>query len=207
MLMCKRFKLPLLALAATAVMLAAVGTASANRFSASNQGIRAVWTSMEFIGEGGSPVVRCPVTMEGSLHSRTIAKVRGSLIGHITRAIINGCQGGSVRFLTETLPWHLQYDSFNGTLPHILVMWMAVVGMRYLVEGGLTSCLYASTESQPALLGVSLGLEGEVNGVRWSTEQRIALSSGLLCPNAGSLGSSGFATLLGTNNLIFVRLI
>jgi hypothetical protein len=67
--------------------------------------------------------VACPVTIEGSYHSATIRKVRGALIGVITRAVINGnnppCEGGRATILQETLPWHITYDEFMGMLPNI----------------------------------------------------------------------------------------
>lgn len=127
-------RLTLVALAASFALAAAVGAASAGRLSTSNQFIRATWRSLEFVTGFGT--IRCPVTLEGSLHSRTIAKVARALIGAITEASVNqaSCSGAAAnsRVIThngvedllgvaapQTLPWHLTYESFAGTLPRI----------------------------------------------------------------------------------------
>jgi hypothetical protein len=69
----------------------------------------------------------CRLTLEGSLHARTMAKVAGSLIGYITRVRTGQCTVGTT-LLTETLPWHVRYESFSGTLPNITLL---VVRFRY----------------------------------------------------------------------------
>jgi hypothetical protein len=102
-----RSKLLFAALTATVFLSFAVGSASARRFELSNQRFLAIWTSLEFTIEGLSPVL-CPVTLEGSYHSRTLSKVSGQLVGYITAANVNGplCTNGSATVLRETLPWH-----------------------------------------------------------------------------------------------------
>lgn len=119
--MLKHSKVWLALLAATVTLGALVGTASARNLSSSSQTIRATWTSMEFAAPNAGVNVRCQVTLEGSLHTRTIAKVLGSLIGYITRADVNegSCTGGRARPRNETLPWHVTYQGFTGTLPNI----------------------------------------------------------------------------------------
>ena len=70
----------LLTTAAAALLLAGlVATASARTFSVSNQTLRSQFREVNF----ALPffTTRCQVTLEGSLHSRTIAKVMDSLIG------------------------------------------------------------------------------------------------------------------------------
>src|SRR6266511_877052 len=154
--MCKHFTRPLAVLFATIVVLVAVGTSSANRLSASNRGIRIVWTEMHYTSERFD--VRCPVTMEGSLHSFTIAKVANSLIGYITRAISGACEGGRVQLLTEMLPWHIRYESFSGTLPRPSGIKWSSVSMSWLVEPTIgVSCLYRSTNELPAVGNFSIG--------------------------------------------------
>jgi len=119
-----RSKLALAGLAATLLMAFAVNSASANHLSVSSQNFRLVWTALTFFGEGtGSTenTIICPVTLEGSFHSSTLAKVIGALIGHVTRATVVGtsCTGGRATILQETLPWHVTYEGFSGTLPRI----------------------------------------------------------------------------------------
>ncbi len=145
---------PLLAIAGATVLLAAlVSAASANHISSSSRTIRATWRTMEFIPPVGE-TVRCPVTLEGSLHSSTIAKVVGALIGYITRASIisSGCAGGHATILTSTLPWHVRYRGFAGTLPNITRIETGVIGSSFLVEGTFgIECLYVSSASEPTI--------------------------------------------------------
>jgi hypothetical protein len=118
------------ALAAAVMLACVVSSASARSLSISNQNIRVTWRSLEF--DGTVVVIRCPVTLEGSFHSRTIAKVERSLIGAITRANVaqdacangrliafNGTEPYNGGTAPQTLPWHLTYESFGGTLPNI----------------------------------------------------------------------------------------
>src|SRR5690242_2745255 len=108
-------KLGLTALVAAFVLSSAVGTASARNLSVSQESIRATWTSLEFEGNIGIPE-RCQLTLEGSFHSRTVAKSLGALIGVITRGALI-CTNG--RDTVSRLPWHVTYEGFTGELPAI----------------------------------------------------------------------------------------
>jgi hypothetical protein len=148
-------------LAAAGMMAAAVGTASATRLSTSSQGIRAAWTNVEFIASGIN--VRCPVTIEGTLHSSTISKVSGILLGYVTRAIFGeaSCANGRARTLPESLPWHIQYLGFNAAagLPEIEKVNVAVLGGTWLalvnILGSNVSCLYRTTAAEPATVSLN----------------------------------------------------
>ncbi|MGB2711705.1 MAG: hypothetical protein WBC33_09320, partial [Conexibacter sp.] len=89
--------------------------------------------------------VACDITRTISLH-RTIPKTAGALAGLVTRVDLSNCDE-PVRVLTETLPWHLRYNSFSGTLPNPGVINFAAVNLSWLVEflGGLFRCLYSGT--------------------------------------------------------------
>lgn len=89
--------------------------ASANRLSISTQTFSVTWTSAEF--SGGFGTSRCNMTIAGSIHTNTIVKTTGALVGYINRASIGRCATGSGTVLTATLPWHVAYAGFNGTLP------------------------------------------------------------------------------------------
>src|SRR5215207_9545753 len=78
--------------------------ASANQLSISSSTYRLTWSTLELASAVGT--IRCPVTIEGSFHSRTVWKVSGSLVGYVTRTALGACTGGTARVLTETLPWH-----------------------------------------------------------------------------------------------------
>ena len=110
----------------------AIGTASANRLSTSGQTFRAVWTPLTFASaEEGGIQIRCNVTLEGTFHTTTITK-ETRLIGYVTStSFAHPCEGfgeffmynGTERILGTTLgtslPWHLTYEGFTGTLPNM----------------------------------------------------------------------------------------
>src|SRR6185503_8766261 len=120
-----RSKLLLTALTAALVMAATVGTASARNLElaeAEDQRFTATWTPLQFTGLGGLIRINCNVTLRGSFHYRTIAKVL-SLIGYVTSAALTRpCEGGEAFILNGTerlpngttpgtsLPWHIKYN-------------------------------------------------------------------------------------------------
>lgn len=134
-------------------LLASVTTASANSISYSSRTFRTTFTPLR-IGDTGPfmerGAVSCNVTLEGSYHSSTIHKVSEALVGYITRAsMASPCTGGTASFLSETLPWHLEYESFAGTLPNITRIQDRIAGLGLSVdptEGMLPLCL-AHSES------------------------------------------------------------
>jgi hypothetical protein len=131
--------------------------------------------------------IECHVTMEGSFHSRTISKVLEALIGYITRATVDStnCTGGSARSLTETLPWHIRYGGFTGTLPTITSVNTRLIGFNYLIQVGGTACLFSSTASSPMKQIVNRNsATGVASSLRWEEPSAIPFSSGtspLLC--------------------------
>jgi hypothetical protein len=114
-------KLLLVAMATTALMALAVGTASAGRLSVDEQNFRITWSSLEFVDPGLAIRILCPATLEGSFHARTIVKVERSLIGYVTAAQVkeDSCIGGRATVDRTSLPWHVTYERFSGTLPNI----------------------------------------------------------------------------------------
>jgi hypothetical protein len=115
-----RSKLILVGLGATLLFALNISAASARTLSIGpSQNFRGTFSDLEF----KALEIRddCHVTMEGSLHARTIAKVAGALLGYVTRVTIGQCSIGTT-VLTETLPWHVRYESFSGTLPNITLL-------------------------------------------------------------------------------------
>lgn len=218
-----RSKLILTALVAAFALSALVGTASANRLSVSNQNLRVVWSSLTFSGGGFN--VRCPVTLEGSFHYRSIVKSAGSLIGFINRAIVRRpCTGGEAFVLNGTevlsgattpnsLPWHVQYDSFTGTLPRPTGVRLRLVGAAFLIRitflGIPVNCLFRSTEGEGAAFGIAnLDATGRVTGLRADETSSIPLNSGSgVCPEEGSFSGTGTVTVAGSATPITVTLI
>jgi uncharacterized membrane protein len=127
----KLFKLLLAVAGATVFLGALVSTASAVRLSSSSQTFRAGYARVDFIGGFGT--TECPLTLEGSFHRRTIAKEGRILIGFLTRAILGTCTEGAGTILTATLPWHIRYASFSGTLPNITAINTDVAGLSFQI--------------------------------------------------------------------------
>lgn len=194
-----------------ALMLAvAVTTATAGRIQLSSQQFRATWAPVSFQISAG--VMRCNVTLEGSLHSRTLAKVSGALVGHISRASIGSCVGGELRPLPESLPWHVRYSSFSGTLPRISTVRFGIVGFTLWFNHlfGIR-CLYRSTAGEP-LHGTWRRAEFQ-EFPEFEIPERITLEGSLLETQGGAcLGTirvegAGRLTALGATTLVTVTLI
>lgn len=148
---------------ATVLLGTLVSSAPAGRFRASESSFRASWTRM--ILTLGISSTECEVTLAGTLHSTTIAKVE-HLVGYITEARVrNPCPRGQATMLRETLPWHLEYVSFTGSLPTSIASISAhLIGWSYRFQEPLGgTCLMTSTAAQPASLTFNLGASGIVN--------------------------------------------
>jgi len=196
-----RSKLVLTAIGATLLMAFAVGTASAGRLSISNQNFRVTFSDLEFTA--GELRNDCHVTLEGSLHSRTINKVLGSLIGYITRVQTGQCNLGTT-ILTETLPWHISYEGFSGTLPEITLIIIRARGNFRVVTCLAAAEFFGRFSVEP---GTHV-----VTGAEVPLERNEGLPlTGVLCPSPrlGNLRSVGMGSvmLLGATTRITVTLI
>lgn len=193
---------------ASALILAlCVAHASANRLSISERSFRIRWTALRLIAGGNTTT--CAVTLEGSFHSATMRKIERLLAGHITRASIASCSGGSATILRETLPWHVQYAGFTGRLPAISTIKLLIIGWSQQFQpSGNLACLARTTEARPAV--VITVLEGEqVAESDLEEGAEIPLEgSGGLCRFAGVFhwAGAGVETALGGGS-IRIRLI
>ncbi len=206
-----------MALTTVMVLAGAISTASARRFEISNQLIRTAWISLRFAERTatGGGEVRCPITIEGSFHSKTISKVCGQLIGLISRAIApranctfnNGAEG--FELLPASLPWRLLYINFVGVLPRIggFITKVIRVSARLSIFG--VSCLYESTNASPLFGSTELNeATGTVTGYRFLSEHSIPKhEGGLLCPGSGILEGTGAVTQLGSSVAIDMKLV
>jgi hypothetical protein len=140
---------------ATVLLAAVVGTSSAGRLEASSRSVRASWTRFDF--SGGFGTIECEVVVNGAFHERTIAKIAGALTGYVTAANITRCARGGATVLRETLPWHVRFSGFSGTLPNITGTSARVVGLAFSVREpfGVT-CLARVTAEAPATITFSL---------------------------------------------------
>jgi hypothetical protein len=182
-----RSKLALTALAAALVLGALVSDAGARRFEVSNQHFRAVFAELKTIGSVFGIEIACAVTLEGSVHSRTISKVSGQLIGYITRAIVtHPCTEGEMFVLNgfepiedlavadQTLPWHVRFNSFAGTLPNISRLNVQVIRYSILISTPLEECLYQSDVTRPAFMEFEI-IGGHLERLRHDETRTIPL--------------------------------
>jgi hypothetical protein len=149
--MMKLVKVSLALVGAMVLLGAVVATASARNLSVSSQTLRAAFREVILNGPFGT--IACAVTVEGSFHQRTTAKIQATLVGYITSAILGVCSQGTATLLRETLPWHIRYLSFTGTLPNITTLRANVIGSSYRIRETFgTSCLGISTAAKPAIV-------------------------------------------------------
>ncbi len=126
-------------------------SASARNLSTTASSWRATFREVRL--SGGFGTIVCPVTLESSSHSRSIAKVMGALIGYYTKwdFLTGGCTQGGATVLRETFPWHKQYCGFFGTLPNVAAVCEQIVGYSIATTEpvfGIT-CLWRSTAESP----------------------------------------------------------
>lgn len=189
----------------TAALCLFAGVATARRFSISSISFRSAWEQMTF--RGGVNSVRCDVTMEGTLHERNVTKMAFSLIGYVTRATTQECMGGSVFFPPETLPWHVQYSSFTGTLPIITLVGLIFPSLTFRIQPtGQVTCVAVSTAREPASWALHVEPGNEVTEINWNPFFEVSLG---FCPWAARafLSGNGTATVLGGVARITIRLI
>jgi hypothetical protein len=211
-------RLALTALVATAAFATLVATASAARFEPSNQLVRVAWSSLEF--EAGFNI-RCGVTLEGSFHSRTIAKVVGSLIGLITRAAVrhpctngeawafNGSERLGATTLATSLPWHITYEGFTGTLPNIATLRILLSNARFRVQDPIFRllCVYTTGAGRNATGTATVSAAGVVDRLVASSGAIASDTAGCPAGRFTSGAADGAITVLGTATRITVRLI
>lgn len=203
-----RSRLLLAGLVATLALLSAVATSSASRLSVSQGTFRSVWTPFRI--SALEEIVQCNLTLEGSLHSTTINKVSSAAIGDATRAVIGGCTEGSMTVLAETLPWIVQYSSFEGSLPTMTGLSLLIINASFRADPPrLPACLARTTTTNPWRLIASRATEtGVLTGLRWDETSSIPLSSGIGCGLfSGRFSGLGTYTRLGEAESVTLTLI
>lgn len=212
-----------LVISAAMLLVAGAGYAYAGRLSASGQNLRVTWAPLEIVQEGFA-IYRCPVTLEGSLHSMTVSKVIGTLIGSITRAWVQqeGCSGarlsafnGSERYngttAPNTLPWHLTYESFGGTLPTPLTVSFLLSRFRFGFRDSNNFCTgQYGAETDNVGIRAALGAGGVITSTS-IVEGRDTITStrrdgGIICVPL-RLHGTGSVMVLGTTTRVAVTLI
>jgi hypothetical protein len=201
-----RTKLALAALTATLLLGVAVTSATAGRISTSNNRFRVTWTALQFGSlEIEGPII-CPLTLEGSFHSATIRKTRGALIGAVTKGIVKSeaCEGGNASVLRESLPWHLTYESFGGTLPRIQEVTFLLRRYEFRIFNFFVgNCLYLDQGRAEENLALSATVNEATGQVTVATPLLNRYASfrigGAFCPRRGLFEGPGQVFLLGSS--------
>jgi hypothetical protein len=190
------------------VLAVAVAGASAGTLRLSNNAIRIAWRELTV---RSLTEVRCEATMNGSFHERNVSKVEGELIGYITVAGANPrCWRGTLLFLTERLPWHIEYEAFTGMLPNIGQMLMRIIGVeiRTIEEIFFLSCLYRSTLASPLAVGFIREANNTITGLTINEAAKIPKAGGnSSCPQGAEVLTVGRVTVLESTQTIALTLI
>jgi len=169
------------ALVAAVLLSLHVVSAAGTRLSVGERSFRAVWTPLRFTVESLS--VNCNVTFEGSFHSGSIDKVERALVGYVNRASLATCTNGSATVLTETLPWHVQYGGFTGSLPNIASMRLRLIGASVRISFGEreTTCLARTEAASPGALIAARNEASTLTSLRWDETVGIPLTGSFFC--------------------------
>lgn len=201
-------RLTLAGMAAGLLLSIAVGGAAANRLSVTNRSFTATWTPLEIQAERFR-TIQCNVVLEGSFHSASFAKTSGLLVGFVTRGTTELCTEGAFIVSATSLPWHVRYRGFSGTLPSITNVGLGVVGAKFtIVDSNMLSCSTITTAANPAVFHTEVS-NGVITGIAADEAAAIPLRGSFLCEIAGNwfLAGMGRFTLLGTTTRIRVTLI
>jgi len=200
----KLCRLVLAVVGATVLLGTVVSTASARRIEFNSQFERVLYSSIRFHMPEGTVI--CHMTLESSMHSRTLTKVIGSLIGYITSAILGPCQDGTATVLRETLPWHQRYSGFTGRLPAITNIKVHTIGWDVKVRpSGGNACLTRSATTEPVLETDIV----EAGGNLTTAELSGTITTGMECFGLGGSFTAlpGRILVSGTANALRARLI
>lgn len=145
-------KLLLVVMSVTSLVAVMTGSAVARQLELSERDLRATFPRWEISNAFGT--AKCELTLEMTMHERRITKTAELLIGFVTRAAITACAMGTANLQIETLPWHIRYESFTGTLPNITRLNTRVIGMAWNIREPIfgVMCLIRTSAGEPARL-------------------------------------------------------
>lgn len=186
-----RSRLLLAVLSAALALALSAGTAAAGRLGLSATNFTIRWRELLVptgLGSGEGEVARCPLTLSGSFHSGTLAKVIGGLVGSVTAGQMATCANGTATLLRTGLPWHLAYRGFTGALPAVATVRLALAGLGLSIFSTVLgrTCLLRTSATEPLELDFNREAAGAITAVRVTTPTSILTDCGLRWDVAGS---------------------
>jgi len=89
-----------------------------------------------------------------------------------------------MHFVQESLPWHVRYLYYTGTLPNITGVGLASVGLEFAITEPV-NCRTHTTEAQPFVAIANAESSGVITGMGPDEEELIPLEGEFLCLFAG----------------------
>jgi hypothetical protein len=148
--------------------------AGALMLSVGTRNYTATWRAVRFVVE--ELVTTCNLTLEGSFHSSTLKKIERAPVGQISRASLGTCSGFITSLLTETLPWQVEYGSFEGTLPAIERVRLRLIGFSIRMTIGV-NCLARSESNRPAVVRANREAGGTITSLTGEGASAISFSN------------------------------
>jgi len=204
----KTAKVSLVAGAAALVMGFAVHGAGAEAgIEARSPTFRIAWRPVSITS--GASTTRCNLTLEGYVHSNTMAKTAGALIGYLVEVSVRECTGGSATVLTSTLPWHVRYEGFTGRLPTIEGVKLTFIELSLSVQPtGSLNCLVRTSSTSPLKAIFNVEASSAVTGVALEPGSTIPETGEALCAFASaSFEGTGRLTTTATGSSVSITLI
>jgi hypothetical protein len=185
---------------AAALLIALSLPAAARLLSYSEKQFRIVWSTLSFSAEEGGVSITCPVTLEGSFHERTAAKVRDALAARIINSTVGTCREGAATILAATQPWNVAYQSFTGTLPNITGVRYSLLNAAFQVEPGFgIVCLARTTAEYPAAGDARRDANGRITSLTPDSALAIPTTGNVECPRFGIFTGSGEVFVQGSS--------
>ncbi len=138
----------LIALTSTLAIVAIAGTATGRSFRFDEPEFEWAWTA--FTIRYNAREVSCPLTLQGRFNATTIAKNIGRGIGIIREKVEapEMCTRGSTLIVSGIPALEVRYEGFEGTLPDITGIRVAIPGLSYTVREFIT-CEYIPPGERP----------------------------------------------------------
>jgi hypothetical protein len=189
------------------------GGAGARRLSVGPRGFRLTWTELTYRGtleieEAQIPIQNvCRLTLSGEFATTTFAKTTETVVAGFGPANFAWTCSETPMVVLFVTPWRARYSSFEGALPTLTGLTLALEGFDWSFEFlfGFLVCLYGFTAEAPGALRLVIR-SGVVTGATFPEGTRMQRKSGAACP--AQISVSGTASVAASSGgSVTVRLI